>query len=78
VTTSQVGLSQYATVVIGYVTSNPSGSVTKTLDYQATTLPRVCSNLNVEVYTDHSGQLGSGIVSTQVTKAGCLPTGLKP
>jgi hypothetical protein len=75
------GIGMYTTgspVVIGYVTSNSSGSVTKTLDYPATTLPRAYSNLYVEVYTDHSGQLGSGIVSAQVTKAVCLPTGLKP
>ena len=50
----------------------------KTSTRMATTLPRVYSNLYVEVYTDHSGQLGSGIVSAQVTKAVCLPTGLKP
>jgi hypothetical protein len=65
-------------VVIGYVTSSSSGSVNKILDYPATTLPRAYSNLYVEVYTDRSGQLGSGIVSAQVTKAVCLPTGLKP
>jgi hypothetical protein len=76
------GIGMYTTgspVVIGYVTSNSSGSVIgKTLDYPATTLPRVYSNLHVEVYADHSGQLGAGIVSAPVTNGVCLPTGLEP
>lgn len=76
------GVGMYTTgspVVIGYVTSNSSGSVTgKTLDYPATTLPREYSNLHVEVYADNSGTLGSGITSAPVTNAVCLPTGLAP
>jgi hypothetical protein len=76
------GVGMYTTgspVVVGYVTSDSSGSVIgKTLDYPATTLPRVYSNLRVEVYADHSGQLGAGIVSAPVTNEVCLPTGLQP
>jgi hypothetical protein len=76
------GIGMYTTgspVVIGFVTSNSSGSVIgKTLDYPATTTPRVYSNLRIEVYADNSGTLGSGITSAPVTNEVCLPTGLQP
>jgi hypothetical protein len=75
------GIGLYTTgspVVVGYVTSSSSGLIDKILDYPATTFPRTYPNLYVEVYTDNSGQLGSGIVSTRVTSEVCLPTGLKP
>jgi hypothetical protein len=76
------GVGMYTTgspVVIGYVTSNSSGSVLgKILNYPATTLPRGYSNLRIEVYADNSGTLGAGITSAPVAHEVCLPTGLQP
>jgi hypothetical protein len=66
-------------VVLGDLTSDSSGSITNgRVTYPSTTLPKKYSNLYVEVYTVHAGQLGSGIVSSQVTTEVCLPSGLRP
>jgi hypothetical protein len=37
------------------------------VSYPSNTFPRHYSNLYVEVYTDNSGQLGSGLASAPVT-----------
>jgi len=64
---------------LGTLTSNSSGLIENgMLSYPSDTFPRHYSNLNVEVYTDNSGQLGAGLTSAPVTIEVCLPTGLAP
>jgi hypothetical protein len=64
---------------LGTLTSNSSGSVFGVLDYPSDAVPRVYSNLYVEVYgVKSSGQFGWGLGSAKVTLAVCLPTGLAP
>ena len=76
------GIGMYTTgspVELGTLTSNSSGLIDNGMvSYPSNTFPRHYSNLYVEVYTDNSGQLGSGLASAQVTIAVCLPTGLAP
>ena len=76
------GIGLYTTgspVDLGTLTSNSSGLIENGMvSYPSDTFPRHYSNLYVEVYTDNSGQLGSGLASAQVTTAVCLPTDLAP
>jgi hypothetical protein len=66
-------------VDLGELTSNSSGLIVQGIvSYPSETLPREYSNLYVELYIVHSGQLGSGLASVKVTLSVCLPTGLAP
>jgi len=75
------GIGMYTTGApadLGTLTSNSSGSIDGMVSYPSNTFPNHYSNLYVEVYTDDSGQLGSGVASAPVSIEVCLPSGLAP